>query len=105
MALPEAISCSAIGLASSTGIAKPMPMLPLWSDEPRDEPREAMAELIPISWPLALTRAPPLLPGLIAALVWMAFVTTGSADCWLKGSVDWAAVVTGRLRALTIPVV
>ena len=41
-----------------------------------------MAELTPISWPPALTRAPPLLPGLMAALVWIALVTTGSlADC------------------------
>ena len=33
---------------------------------------------MPTSWPLALTRAPPLLPGLIAASVWIALVTTGS---------------------------
>src|ERR1035437_4993001 len=63
-----------------------------------------IAELIPISWPLALTRAPPLLPGLIAALVWIALVTTGSED-WAVGSVDWSVVVTGRFRALTMPVV
>src|SRR5664279_3073206 len=80
-------------------------MFPLWVDEPSEDPREAMAELIPISWPLALTRAPPLLPGLIAALVWIALVTTGSADCWALGSVDWSVVVTGRFSALMMPVV
>src|SRR5450631_3468855 len=81
-----------------------MPMFPLWEDDPAEDPREAMAELIPISWPLALTRAPPLLPGLIAALVWIALVTTGAADVWALGSVDWS-VVTGRFSALTMPVV
>ena len=63
-------------------------MLPLWEDELSEDPREAMAEVIPISWPLALTRAPPLLPGLIAALIWIALVTTGSADCCAVGSSD-----------------
>ena len=55
-----------------------MPMLPLSSPLP-EEPTEAIEELMPTSWPLALTSAPPLLPGLIAALVWIALVTTGSA--------------------------
>ena len=41
-----------------------------------------MELLIPMSLPSALTRAPPELPGLIAADVWMAFVTTGSAALW-----------------------
>src|ERR1039458_6573858 len=80
-------------------------MFPLWVDEPSEDPSEAMAELIPISWALALTRAPPLLPGLIAALVRIALVTTGSADVWALGSVDWSVVVTGRFSALTMPVV
>src|SRR5450759_4234764 len=83
-------------------------MLPLWDELPED-PSEAMAELIPISWPLALTRAPPLLPGLIAALVWIALVTTGSPEdccCCPKGSLGcWSDVLTGLLRALTMPVV
>ena len=33
MAVPEVISWLAIDLASLTGIAKPIPMLPLWVDE------------------------------------------------------------------------
>jgi len=36
-----------------------------------DAPREAIAELRPTSWPLRFTRAPPELPGLIAASLWM----------------------------------
>ncbi len=45
------------------GIAKPMPMLP--------PVRERIAELMPTSSPLRLTSAPPELPGLIDASVWM----------------------------------
>jgi len=42
---------------------------------------------------------------LIAALVWIALVTTGSlVVCWV-GSVWASEVVTGRLSALTMPVV
>src|SRR6188472_2738783 len=99
------MSCLAIEVASLTGIAKPMPMLPDWP--PDDEPSEAMAELMPMSWPLALTRAPPLLPGLIIAEVWIALVTTVSDWVWVcpLGSA-WgllsASVVTGRLSALTM---
>ena len=45
------------------GIAKPMPMLP--------PVRERIAVLMPTSWPSRLTSAPPELPGLIEASVWM----------------------------------
>ena len=45
------------------GMAKPMPMLP--------PERERMAELIPMRRPSMSTRAPPELPGLIEASVWM----------------------------------
>jgi hypothetical protein len=45
------------------GIAKPMPC------EPPE--REKIAVLMPMSWPLRATRAPPELPGLMAASVWM----------------------------------
>ena len=46
-----------------TGIAKPMPC------EPPE--REKIAVLTPISRPARSTSAPPELPGLIAASVWM----------------------------------
>ena len=49
-----------IGLAMSIGIAKPMPV----------ESR-AIAVLMPITAPAASSSGPPLLPGLIAASVWI----------------------------------
>ena len=49
------------------------------------------------------------MPGLIAADVWMALVTTGSVWVWsgrvVRSRLALALVVTGRLRALTMPVV
>src|SRR5690606_12217983 len=60
---PCAISCVITADAMSMGTAKPMPTLP---------PAGAMiAVLIPTSWPFAVTSAPPELPGLIEASVWM----------------------------------
>src|SRR5664280_766417 len=118
------MSCLVMDTASFDGIAKPMPMLPL---DPDDEPPSwAIEELIPMSWPLALTSAPPELPGLMAADVWMALVTTVSElalvdpwpllpepngyPCWPHGlcCCCWLSTVlvdTGRSRALTMPVV
>ncbi|MNC98753.1 hypothetical protein D3C83_168110 [compost metagenome] len=46
-------------------IAKPTPMLPLL-------PWVAIALLMPMTSPFMLTSAPPELPGLIGASVWMA---------------------------------
>ncbi|MEH2524244.1 MULTISPECIES: hypothetical protein [unclassified Bradyrhizobium] len=40
-------------------------------NDDRPPPAEMMAELMPINSPLRLTSAPPELPGLIAASVWM----------------------------------
>ena len=60
---------------------------------------------MPISSPLALTRAPPELPGLIAAEVWMALVTTVSLEVWPSGEGLASLVLTGRLSAETMPVV
>ncbi len=54
------IKSSKIGIASLIGIAKPIPSI---SSEAN------LAELIPITSPEAFTKAPPLLPGLIAASV------------------------------------
>src|SRR6476646_9121978 len=92
--------------ASLTGIAKPMPMLPLWL--PLELcPSEAIELLMPMSSPLPLTSAPPELPGLIAADVWMALVTTSSPDdcCWAGGDLVDVPVLTGRWRAEMMPVV
>src|SRR5271155_500268 len=61
-------------------------------------PSVAIAELTPTNCPLMLTNAPPELPGLIAASVWIASRTV----FWLPVS---PVVDTGRLSALTMPVV
>ncbi len=57
-----------------------------------------MAELIPTSSPFMFTSAPPELPGLIAASVWIA----SSTVFWLRRSPPAA---TGRFSALTMPTV
>ena len=51
-------------LTMFTGMAKPMPILPPFSEA-------RIAELMPISSPCTFTSAPPELPGLIDASVWM----------------------------------
>ena len=61
-------------------------------------PSVAMAELTPTSSPFMLTSAPPELPGLIAASVWMA----SSTVFWFPASPPAA---TGRFSALMMPVV
>ena len=60
---PNLISWSMTLRAMFTGMAKPMPMLPPL--------RDRIAVLMPISSPRRLTSAPPELPGLIEASVWM----------------------------------
>ena len=55
-----ATACSMSGLARLIGIEKPMPV----------ESR-AIAVLIPTTAPVASRSGPPLLPGLIAASVWI----------------------------------
>ena len=60
---PYLISWSMTPFAMFTGMAKPMPMLPPLP--------ERIAELIPTSSPRRFTSAPPELPGLMEASVWM----------------------------------
>ena len=63
--LPNLMRLSITLRAWFEGTAKPMPMLPpLWLK---------MAELIPTRRPSASTSAPPELPGLMDASVWMKF--------------------------------
>ena len=56
-----------------------------------------MAVLMPITWP-RLTSAPPELPGLIAASVWMASLIASAVAVARRSS-------TVRLSALTMPAV
>ena len=60
---PYCTSCAITALTMFDGIAKPMPMLPPLP--------EKIAVGTPTSWPCRLTSAPPELPGLIGASVWM----------------------------------
>ncbi len=60
---PYLTSCCITVFIMFDGIAKPMPMLP--------PVRERIAVLMPTSSPPRLTSAPPELPGLIDASVWM----------------------------------
>src|SRR3954452_2878205 len=95
-------------------------MLPAWP--PSEAPSEAIDDVMPMTRPPESTSAPPLLPGLIAASVWMASVTTDSPcgwacpeppGCWpCSGACSCpcscalsTVVVTGRFSALTTPVV
>jgi hypothetical protein len=55
--------CASTDCASDTGIAKPMPI------DPPD--CEKIVLLIPTRLPAVSTSAPPELPGLIGASVWM----------------------------------
>ena len=67
---PAAISLT-IGSTSSIGIAKPRPIEP--DSEPLGvAPAVRMEELMPTTLPAMSISAPPELPGLIAASVWMA---------------------------------
>src|SRR5262245_18660918 len=100
---PWSMSCWAMSLAESMGMANPTPMLPPW-------PlvfwaSEAMAVLMPTTSPWVLTRAPPELPGLIAASVWMASMTTACEAPELPPNGLWSSApsVTERPRALTMP--
>lgn len=76
-------------------IAKPRPMPPpVVADVPGGC---AIAELrTPITSPRAFTSGPPELPGLIAASVWIALMNAASSS---------PPADTGRLSALTMPVV
>jgi len=61
--VPVSTSCRVTNITIETGIAKPMPSLP--------PELLAMAVLRPTTSPRRLTSGPPLLPGLMAASVWM----------------------------------
>src|SRR4051794_34207195 len=99
------ISC-ATREASLMGIEKPTPIFPDWVEED-DESAEAMATLTPMTWPFVLTRAPPELPGLMAASVWMTLVLIERCVAVAKrlcvlGAAD-EAVSIARLAADTMP--
>ena len=72
-----------IGLAMLIGIEKPIP----WAFE-------ATAVLIPITSPRASTSGPPLLPGLIAASVWIRLLIEPVSVSMLRPVADTMPDVT-----------
>ena len=79
-----ATASSMIGLAMFTGIANPRPSAPV-----------AIAVLMPMTFPPASRSAPPLLPGLIAASVWMRFrMTSPESSVIRRPSADTMPAVT-----------
>ena len=65
LTLPFFSICATTALTMFTGTAKPMPTLP--------PPGAMIAVLMPTRLPLLSMRAPPELPGLMGASVWMKF--------------------------------
>src|SRR4051812_47938681 len=91
------MSSSATRLAWLMGMAKPRPTLPPWVPG-WALPPGWMAELMPMTAPLALSSGPPELPGLMEASVWMALM--------YEAEDPWPSLeATGRWTALTMPVV
>ena len=99
-------------LARFDRMENPTPMLP------SAPPFVAIAVLMPTTSPFVLTRAPPELPGLIDASVWIAPAISGPwvVDCcwdgsWPNGSSGFCGVESSedssivRFRALTMPAV
>ena len=70
---PRATSSPTTPRTRSTGIAKPMPSTPRL--------RAMIAVLMPTSSPRVLMSAPPELPTLIGASVWMKFSNTATPSC------------------------
>ena len=74
---------AATAIAVRIGMAKPIPLLsPLWL---------RISAFTPMTSPLMSARAPPELPGLMAASVWIMFTATSASFC------------KGRSTALTTP--
>src|SRR5690606_4307990 len=95
---PVLISCWATYLAWLIGMAKPRPMEPDWPEPPRPFPVDWIAELMPMTLPLASSSGPPELPGLIDASVWSALMYEAFEPV---PSLE----ATGRFFALMMPVV
>ena len=83
-----------------------MPMLPLWP--PPEEPREAIELLMPIELAVGVDQRAAGVAGVDRGEVWIALVTTGVRRLLLlaePAARSSRRCVTGRSRALTMPVV
>jgi len=81
---------SATDLARSIGTAKPTPTLPDSLPELEEPDPEMIESLMPMIRPIRSARAPPELPGLIGASVWI--MATSPPGVWMA-----------RPTALTMP--
>src|SRR2546429_3424392 len=93
--LPVAMSCGAMRVTVSLGIAKPIP-----TAAPPICGSLAARVGMPMTCPDKLTSAPPLFPGLIAALVWMVLMSTAE----LPSPSDTVRPVADTIPSVTVPV-
>jgi diacylglycerol O-acyltransferase / wax synthase len=95
LTFPVAMSCPAMLATVSLGIAKPIP-----AAAPPSCGLVAASVGMPITCPARFTRAPPLLPGLMAALVWIALVSTAELPC----PSETVRPVAETMPSVTVPV-
>src|SRR5215472_481134 len=95
LTFPVAMSCPAMLVTVSLGIAKPIP-----AAAPPSCGLVAASVGMPITCPARFTRAPPLLPGLMAALVWIALMITAE----LPWPSDTVRPVAETMPSVTVPV-
>src|SRR5262245_35792854 len=93
--VPVAMSCGAMLVTVSLGIAKPIP-----TAAPPICGSLAASVGMPTTCPAKLTSAPPLFPGLIGALVWMALMSTAE----LPWPSDTVRPVAETIPSVTVPV-
>ena len=97
--MPPFSSCEITRLAVLIGTAKPMPTLPL------PLPPVSICELMPITWPCALSSGPPELPGLIGASVWMTLSIVKPLGAVIERcSAETTPVVSVRSRPNGLPI-
>src|SRR5580704_12679489 len=94
-ARPVATSCRAMLVTVSLGMAKPIP-----TAAPPICGSLAARVGMPMTCPDRLTSAPPLFPGLIGALVWMALMSTAE----LPWPSDTVRPVADTIPSVTVPV-
>src|SRR5215471_8765386 len=94
---PDLMICPAMSRARLEGMAKPMPCA--W---PPPCALTAASVGMPITWPVAVTSAPPLLPGLIGALVWIASGSAAAVVLAVVGSIT-ARPVAEMMPSVTLP--
>ena len=97
--MPPFSSWAISDLAVLIGTAKPMPTLP------PPLPPVSIWELIPITWPTALSSGPPELPGLIGASVCSTLLIVKPLGAVIsRCSAEMTPVVSVRSRSNGLPI-